>query len=152
MSLRSRVNSAIFIFVGVNTENEPPFIFHRLQSPHYYSTMGASGSKPDYSANDFELAIKSSKELEYLLENEFHATGKGLHEKISSASSQLSPRLVKHMRYLATIRNKLVHERGFDAIPDRKYFIRNFEESVQDLKKIVDKRPGGGTSSSCVIS
>jgi hypothetical protein len=57
------------------------------------------------------------------------------------------------MRYLATIRNKLIHERGFDAIPDRKSFIRNFEESVKELQEIVAKRRGtaGGTSM-CIIS
>jgi hypothetical protein len=115
--------------------------------------MGSSSSKPSYSTNDYELAIKSSKELEYLLENEFNAQGKGLHEKISSASSHISPKLVKHMRYLATIRNKLVHERGFDAIPDRKSFIRNFEESVKELQEIVAKRrgPASGTQK-CIIS
>lgn len=116
--------------------------------------MGTSSSKhTSYAANDYELAIKSSKELEYLLENEFRAQGKGLHEKISSASSQLSPKLVKHMRYLATIRNKLIHERGFDAIPDRKHFIRNFEECVKELEEIVAKRRGTAPGTQmCIIS
>jgi hypothetical protein len=115
--------------------------------------MGTSSSKPSYATNDYELAIKSSKELEYLLENEFNAQGKGLHEKISSASSQISPALVKNMRYLATIRNKLVHERGFDAIPDRKSFILKFEESVKELQEVVAKRRGtaAGTQK-CTIS
>ncbi len=31
-------------------------------------------------------------------------------------------------RFLATIRNKLVHERGFDQIPDRPRFIAAFEK------------------------
>jgi hypothetical protein len=116
--------------------------------------MGSSSSKPSHATNDYELAIKSSKELEYLLEKEFGAHGKGLHEKISSASSQISPKLVKHMRYLATIRNKLVHERGFDAIPDRKSFIRNFEESVKELQEVVAKRrgTGAGAQKMCIIS
>ena len=118
--------------------------------------MGASGSKAQFShsTNDYELAIKSSKELEFLLEHEFSATGKGLHEKISTASSQLPPKLVKHMRYLATIRNKLVHERGFDSIPDRESFIWNFEEAVQELTQIVASRRGlsGTQASACTIS
>jgi len=41
------------------------------------------------------------------------------------------------MRYLATIRNKLVHERGFDAIPDRNTFIQKFESSQEELKKLI---------------
>ena len=102
--------------------------------------MGSSLSKLNHSTNDYELAIKSSKELEYILEAEFEATGKGLHEKITSASSkcpELSAGLVRNMRYLATIRNKLVHERGFDAIPDRKQFIQRFEASQDELKTMI---------------
>ena len=105
--------------------------------------MGASSSKPtnfNTITNDYELAIKSSKELEWTLEQEFQATGKGLHEKISSAATncpELSPSLVRNMRYLATIRNKLVHERGFDAIPDRPQFLARFESSQTELKTMI---------------
>jgi hypothetical protein len=57
------------------------------------------------------------------------------------------------MRYLATIRNKLVHEHGFDAIPDRPRFIQKFEWSAAKLKEIIIKRRGPkGDSSPCVIS
>ena len=45
------------------------------------------------------------------------AKGKGLHEKASSVQQMLRPDLVRKIRYLATIRNKLVHERGFNSIP-----------------------------------
>jgi hypothetical protein len=102
--------------------------------------MGASFSQSTHATNDYELAIKSSKELEYILEVEFEAYGKGLHEKITSAASkcpELSAGLVRNMRYLATIRNKLVHERGFDAIPDRKQFIQKFEASQAELKTMI---------------
>ena len=127
--------------------------------------MGASSSKYSHATNDFELAIRSSKELEHVLETEFSATGKGLHEKITSAATNvnvLSPKLVRDMRYLATIRNKLVHERGFDAIPDRPQFIQRFESSSEELKtmiqymrrnKIKPKGSGGRGSggSACLI-
>ena len=102
--------------------------------------MGATESKYIHSTNDFELAIRSSKELEHLLETEFRASGKGLHEKISSASAVFPADLERNMRYLATIRNKLVHEHGFDAIPDRQRFIANFETSAKQLKEIVEER------------
>jgi hypothetical protein len=48
--------------------------------------MGATQS---YSSNDYELVIKTSKDLEYLLDSEFGAKGKGLHEKISSIQIQI---------------------------------------------------------------
>jgi len=94
--------------------------------------------------------IKCSKELEYVLEAEFGATGRGLHEKVSSVHD-LPPSLVKQIRYLATIRNKLIHERGFDTIPDRDGFIKNFEKSAKELEETVRARGTGNSGTSCAI-
>jgi hypothetical protein len=41
--------------------------------------------------NDYELAIKSSKVLEGLLEDEWGAQGKGLHEKLNSVQASSQP-------------------------------------------------------------
>jgi len=85
--------------------------------------MGAFQSQPQPSCScDLSLVIFSSKQLEALLEAKFEATGKGLHEKINSAAG-LSEPLKRKLRRVATIRNKLVHEPGFDAIPDRDKFV-----------------------------
>ena len=46
------------------------------------------GNAPSYSSNDYELVIKTSKEMEHLLEEEFHARGKGLHEKVKFFTQQ----------------------------------------------------------------
>lgn len=78
------------------------------------SAFSSSSSYLQYK-NDFELVIRSTKDLEYLLENEFGAPcGKtvGLHDKITAAqqSHGLSNTTVKKLRYLVTIRNKLVHD------------------------------------------
>ena len=108
-------------------------------------------SSTTYAENDYELAIKSAKELEHILEADFGASGKGLHEKITAAAPQLSQQLVKRMRYLATIRNKLVHERGFDKIPDRGPFIRAFEESEQELSRILVSRGKRTSDYTCII-
>ncbi|KAF0686703.1 Aste57867_21545 [Aphanomyces stellatus] len=113
--------------------------------------MGASGSKYVHSNNDYELVIKCSKELEYILEVEFGGTGKGLHEKISSVDRKISPQLAKQMRFLATIRNKLIHERGFDRIPDRERFIQQFEDAAKELEDIVKARGASGGSSNCIL-
>ena len=109
--------------------------------------MGALQSA--HSTNDFELVIKTSKELEFILEKEFNARGKGLHEKISSVQSELPGKLCRQMRFLATIRNKLIHERGFDAIPDRQSFIASFEASKSELEAILKQR---NSNSTCIIS
>mmetsp|Transcript_19890 Transcript_19890/g.43515 ORF Transcript_19890/g.43515 Transcript_19890/m.43515 type:complete len:108 (-) Transcript_19890:155-478(-) len=106
--------------------------------------MGLASSK--YSNNDFELVIRAAKELEWLLETEFGARGKGLHEKISSVPS-LPPTLVKEMRYLATIRNKLIHEKDFNQIPDRARYIEKFEASAKELQTLVKNK----NNAHCVI-
>ena len=105
--------------------------------------------------NDFELVIRATKDLEYMLESEFDApAGKtiGLHDKISHAEENfgLSKETVKKMRYLVTIRNKLVHEKGYNSLPDRKAFAKSFDSVECELKEVLAKR--GKQSSSCIIS
>ena len=102
--------------------------------------------------NDFELVIRATKDLEYLLETQFNVpSGKnvGLHDKISAAqaSHNLSPDTVKKLRYLVTIRNKMVHDHDFNALPDRKYFAKSYDSVERELK---DKLRGS-SSSGCVI-
>ncbi|HEY1191925.1 MAG TPA: hypothetical protein VGE74_30120, partial [Gemmata sp.] len=60
--------------------------------------------------SDIELAVTRTKALESLLEQALGATGKGLHEKVTSVQARLSPGLVKKLRFVATVRNKIVHE------------------------------------------
>lgn len=68
---------------------------------------------------DIETAVRFSKELEGLLESRFSAQGRGLHEKISSVEAGLPPDLVDTLRFIATVRNRAVHEHGFSiARPD----------------------------------
>ncbi|KAF1323116.1 Major facilitator superfamily, partial [Globisporangium splendens] len=107
-------------------------------------TMGnvASSAPPAfvYAANDFQLVIETSKEFEFLLETEFQAEGKGLHEKISSASPPLPPPTVKSLRYIASVRNALVHDRSVKALPDRAAFIRRSKSAMEEIQIIIDKR------------
>jgi hypothetical protein len=105
--------------------------------------MGNTTSHYDeysYITNDYELVIRSSKHLEYLLHTELQAHGQGLHEKISSVEKSLSPELVRNMRYLATIRNKLVHEHNFDRIPERETFVAKFNKSRVELEDLIKER------------
>ena len=86
--------------------------------------------------NDFELVIRATKELEWILETQFGApNGKtvGLHDKISAAripgSEQPLPEAVtRKMRKLVTIRNSLVHDREVNSIADRSGFVKDWQE------------------------
>lgn len=105
--------------------------------------------------NDFELIIRATKELEWLLETHFQApSGKdvGLHEKITQArdprdGSPLRDPLKKRMRYLVTIRNALVHDRNVNAIPDRPSFVQAWNEVENELNTML---PASGGK--CTIS
>lgn len=54
--------------------------------------------------------IKISQDLETSLEDDYGATGRGLHEKASSVENELTPEIMKKIRFIATIRNKAVHD------------------------------------------
>ena len=123
--------------------------------------MGAGQSSIARYTNDFELVIRATKELEYLLETHFLpplSTSQdktiGLHDKISMArlpdGQPLPPAVVKKMRYLVTLRNKLVHD--CNAIPDRPAFVRQFVEVETMLKKRWRCSAGTSTRRCCRCS
>ena len=117
--------------------------------------MGTGSSKISACKNDFELVIRATKELDWLLETHFNApSGKtvGLHEKISAArkpsdGQPLPDKIQKRMRYLVTIRNQLVHDRAVNAIPDRASFAAGFEEVEKELQDMLP-----AAASSCIVS
>jgi hypothetical protein len=84
--------------------------------------------------SDIELAITRTKALESLLEQALGAVGKGLHEKVTSVQDRLSPALVKKLRFVATVRNKIVHESSYQQIDDRDGFTRACDEAEAELK------------------
>ena len=103
--------------------------------------------------NDFELVVRATKELEWLLETKFGAPRDktvGIHEKISVARTPtrepLPDNVKKRMRYLVTIRNQLVHERDVNAIPDKAAFAQGYQEVERELKAIL-----GEDSSGCIV-
>lgn len=87
--------------------------------------------------SDIELAVTRTKALESLLEQALGATGKGLHEKVSSVQDRLSPAQVKRLRFIATVRNKIVHEANYQQIDDRTGFIRACDEVEGELRSLL---------------
>jgi hypothetical protein len=113
-------------------------------------TLSTSSSYLQYN-NDYELVIRATKDLEHLLETEFGApSGKtvGLHDKITAVqeSHGLSSDTVKKLRYLVTIRNKLVHDHDFNKLPDRVGFAKSYDSVEKELKAKLNR-----SSSGCVI-
>ena len=105
--------------------------------------MGASASahqRDTYAKNDYELVIRAQKHLEHIMVVELGGSGASLHENISSLASLLPSDLVRRLRYIATLRNKIVHDAAFDALPDRERFISELDASIAALNNIVAHR------------
>ena len=110
-----------------------------------------------FADNDYEMVIKTTKKMELYLEQQFGATGKGLHEKLTSADVQvLPPKVVKSIRYIATIRNRLIHDADMDEIPDRKAFIDSYTSAMEGLDTYIKSRGGvlnvNSDASTCIVS
>ena len=88
----------------------------------------------DLPMSDIELVITRTKLLESLLEEGLGAVGKGLHEKVTSVQDKLSPAIVKKLRFVATLRNKLVHEASYQQLDDRPGFERACAEAEHELR------------------
>jgi len=95
--------------------------------------------------SDIELVISNSKKLESFLEKHLKATGRGLHEKVGSVERQLPDTLVRRLRYIATIRNKIVHDESYDRIDDRKGFIEACTIANKELRKLAGVKQSGNT-------
>ena len=85
--------------------------------------------------SDIELAVKYSRYLEFLLEKRLGATGTGLHEKVTSVEKRLGEPLVKRLRWIATLRNKVVHEEGF-ALPNAAEYQAVCKKCTEELQAI----------------
>lgn len=91
--------------------------------------------------SDIELVIKKSKLFERLLETQFLAQGKGLHQKLNSVQHRLPDPLIRKLRFVATIRNRLVHEHCIDSLEDRWRFERTCNEAELQLRSLFAHRP-----------
>lgn len=70
------------------------------------------------------------KRIEGLLEDRWGASGRGLHEKLSSVEHKVDSRIISRGRFIASVRNKVAHEDGY-RLDDREGFKQACEE-VED--------------------
>ncbi|MEL6329930.1 MAG: DUF4145 domain-containing protein [Planctomycetota bacterium] len=88
--------------------------------------------------SDLDRVVTWSKRFETHLERRYGATGRGLHEKLDSVERRLPREAVRDLRYLATIRNKIVHDADYKRLDDR----REFKARVRRAAKKVRLRRG----------
>lgn len=88
-----------------------------------------------WESHDIALAIQSSKRLEGLLEK-MGAEGKGLHTKTNNIENKLPSDVKKKLHYVATLRNKIVHDDDYRQLNDRFSFVHacmRISNSLRDL-------------------
>jgi len=90
-----------------------------------------------------ETVVQLTRKIESLLDKA-GASGRGLHEKVTSIESKLDDRTVKQLHWIATMRNKTMHEHGF-SIND----MDRFEESCS---RVTDKLESLVGSEGCFIA
>ncbi|QYO70170.1 DUF4145 domain-containing protein [Vibrio cholerae] len=82
--------------------------------------------------SEIEQVVLRTRKLETLLREQYHAEGKGLHQLVTSCEERLPHDVIKKLRYVATIRNKVVHEDDY-RLDDRKAFLAVCQECEDEL-------------------
>lgn len=82
-----------------------------------------------------EDVILLTREIESLLVH-LGAEGKGMHQKISSVQGTLDDALVKKLRWIASLRNKVVHQHDF-YIDDMEDYTDACYEAIDSLKYMI---------------
>ncbi|MDV6254063.1 DUF4145 domain-containing protein [Vibrio sp. EA2] len=82
--------------------------------------------------SDIEKVVIRTRTIEKLLRTQYHAEGKGLHQLINSCEERLPHDVIAKLRYIATVRNKIVHEEDFQ-LDDRKHFLSVCDDCEKEL-------------------
>ena len=86
--------------------------------------------------------LQGTKRIEAILEEKFGSTGRGLYEKMTTANMKLPEPLQKRIRYVATMRNKAMHEEGFE-IPNIPEYVKTCQSIAEQLEGLhANRKPG----------
>ncbi|KAB2823934.1 DUF4145 domain-containing protein [Aliivibrio finisterrensis] len=85
--------------------------------------------------SEIDLVVKQSRKIESLLRTHYHAKGKGLHQLITSCEERLPHGTIGRLRFIATMRNKVVHEEGY-KLGDKS----GFKETCKEITDILTPR------------
>jgi len=88
--------------------------------------------------SQIETVVRGSKQIEKLLKEGFGAQGRGLHEYLSDVENQISDNIVRRARYIASVRNKVIHDD--EEIYDVNDFNKAVEEVTAKLTEILESR------------
>jgi len=90
-------------------------------------------------SNKEELAqiIHYTREIETIIKSKFKVDGNGLHQYIDSIQKHFDKTFIKDLRYLATMRNKSMHEHDFKLNN-----LKSYENlAIKTIKKLNEYKP-----------
>ncbi|PFG58770.1 hypothetical protein ATG66_0079 [Vibrio sp. ES.051] len=82
--------------------------------------------------SDIEKVVMRTRTIEKLLRTQYHAEGKGLHQLINSCEERLPHDVIAKLRFIATVRNKVVHEDDY-KLNDRTGFMAACDACEKEL-------------------
>jgi hypothetical protein len=83
---------------------------------------------------DLNKIIGSAKSIERILTEQFGGSGRGMREKLDSARYPIPEPLKKRIAYLARVRNRCVHEEGYE-LEDTEDYVRKCESVCRELQQ-----------------
>jgi hypothetical protein len=89
----------------------------------------------------YKKVIKKTKKIETILVK-MGAEGKGLHEKVSSIEHLIEENTVKSIRFVASIRNKLLHEDDFEMTSE---LLLDFENACENIINTLEQDTDNST-------
>jgi hypothetical protein len=82
-----------------------------------------------------DAVIDKTSRMEGLLLVNYRAFGRGLNEKANSVENDLDPELMKKIRFVAAVRNKLLHVHGYQYDDDEDDFLATCDEVIAALER-----------------
>ncbi len=82
--------------------------------------------------SEIEQVVTRTRRLETLLRTQYHAEGKGLHQLVTSCEERLPHDVIGKLRFIATVRNKVVHEDNYQ-LDDKQSFLAACDECEKEL-------------------
>jgi len=84
---------------------------------------------------DLNKIIAGAKSIERILTDQFGGTGRGMREKLDSARYPIPQPLQQRIAYLARVRNRCVHEEGYE-LKDTEDYVRKCESVCAELQEV----------------
>jgi hypothetical protein len=106
-----------------------------VDAPHV-----SNGHDTQAGSTDIEVVVLKAKHIEHRLAHAFGAHGRGLHEKITSVAQHFSASEVQHFRYVATIRNRMMHDIDYNCLEHRERFLHACAAIDQAIDAILHRR------------